>query len=334
MKLPLLVLLATLVSLAPTKLIADERPAVEAPLASLELTAGTSLVFAEPAAAREVLLADDDYSRRLSRFDLQARLQTDRAVTKDDWKKLVTEQVVDWTPVEREKISKVVESLRPKLAPYRLRLPKEVLLIRTTGKEEGEAAYTRGNSIILPSKVLRYPSPQFDALILHELFHVLSRHDAATRHALYKIVGFTVRDEIEIPASLEERRITNPDAPRLDSFIELKNDEQQVTAVPIIYATPKDYDAKIGGTFFRYVTFKLLVVDKVDGKWQPRLRGDQPVVLDPAKVTSFHDQIGKNTNYIIHPDEILADNFVHLIQRIPNLATPRIVEQMADVLKP
>jgi len=308
--------------------------AEDSPVQPLELTTSTRLIFADAATAKEILLADDDFARRLSKFDLQSRLQTDREVTKDDWKKLVGEQVLEWTPAEREKISLTVTNLKEKLAPYRLALPKEVQLIRTTGKEEGEAAYTRGTAIILPAKVLRYPSPQFDSLLLHELFHVLSRHDATTRQALYKIVGFTVRDEIEIPVSLEDRRITNPDAPRLDSFIELKNEDQQVTAVPILYATPKAYDAKTGGTFFRYVTFRLLVVDQVNGKWQPRMKDAQPVVLDPAKVTSFHDQIGKNTNYIIHPDEILADNFVYLIQRSKNLATPRVVEQMAEVLKP
>ncbi|WP_425614816.1 hypothetical protein NA78x_004695 [Anatilimnocola sp. NA78] len=323
----LLVTLAFFVSLGAGR-------AAEAPLQPLELTNSTKLVFADVANGKEILLADDDFSRRLSKFDLQSRLQTDREVTKDDWKQLVAEQVVEWSPAEREKIATVVANLKTKLAPYRLALPKEVQLIRTTGKEEGEAAYTRGTAIILPAKVLRYNSPQFDSLLLHELFHVLSRHDATTRKALYKIVGFTAGNEIELPVSLEDRRITNPDAPRLDSFIELKNEDQQLTAVPILYATPKAYDAKTGGSFFRYVTFRLLVVDKVDGKWQPRMKDAQPVVLDPTKVTSFHDQIGKNTNYILHPDEILADNFVHLIHRTPNLATPRVIEQMAEVLKP
>jgi len=60
--------------------------------------------------------------------------------------------------------------------------------------------------------------------------------------------------------------------------------------------------------------------------------GDQPVVLDPLKVGSFFEQIGRNTNYIMHPDEILADNFVYLAQKRQNLATPRVTEQMARVL--
>ena len=44
------------------------------------------------------------------------------------------------------------------------------------------------------------------------------------------------------------------------------------------------------------------------------------------------EQIGGNTNYIIHPDEILADNFVHLALEAEKLATPRIIEEMKKTL--
>lgn len=304
------------------------------PLESIELTPASSLVFAEEEQAREVLTADDDFSRRLSRFDLQSRLQTDQEVTRDDWRKLVAEQVTPWPAAEREKLKQVVESLKPKLAMFRLPLPKQILLIRTTGKEEADAAYTRAKAIVLPAAKLRHALPQLEALLTHELFHILSRHDATVRAALYKIVGFSVGEEISLPQSLEDRRITNPDAPRLDCFITLKNDGMEVTAVPILYATPKQYDGKKGGSFFSYLTIRLLVVDKVAGQWQPRLKDQQPVVLDPKKIDSYYEQIGRNTNYDWHPDEILADNFVYLVNRRQNLKTPRVTERMAEVLKP
>jgi hypothetical protein len=43
--------------------------------------------------------------------------------------------------------------------------------------------------------------------------------------------------------------------------------------------------------------------------------------------------VGRNTGYILHPDEILAENFLHMINRTTNLATPRIVEEMANVFR-
>lgn len=300
----------------------------------VELTADASVRFADPEIARKLLKAKDDFSDRLSKFDLQSRLKTNDAATHEAWQKLVAEQVTEWSADEREKVRQVITALQAKLKPFRLPFPKEILLIRTTGKEEGDAAYTRANAIILPASRLRHQPPQLESLLTHELFHVLSRNDRTTRVALYKIVGFTIGEEIKLPQSLDDRRITNPDAPTLNCFIELKNEEQQVTAVPILYATPKDYDAKSGKRFFDYVTFRLLVVDKVDGVWQPRMKEQQPVVLDPKGVPNFYEQVGKNTNYIWHPDEILADNFVHLVNRRTNLATPRITEEIAKVLSP
>lgn len=298
------------------------------------LTSTSHVVFADAQAARDVLLAEDDFSRRLSRFDLQSRLQTDKDVTRDDWRKALGAEVTEWPPEERAKVTETLAALKTKLEKFRLPLPKEILLIRTTGKEEADAAYTRANAIILPAAKLRHQQPQLESLLTHELFHVLSRNDATVRAALYKIVGFALGDEIEIPQSLEDRRITNPDAPKLDCFITLKNEEQTITAVPILYATPKQYDAKKGGRLFDYLTFRLLVVDKTGGKWRARMKDAQPVVLDPKTIDSYFDQIGRNTNYIWHPDEILADNFVHLVNGRQKLTTPRVTEEMAKVLMP
>ena len=305
--------------------------AADAPEESIELTSTSQVVFADVEAGREVLLADDEFSRRLSRFDLQSRLKTDKEETRDDWRKSLGEEVTEWPKDEREKIEQTLAVLKPKFEKFRLPLPKEILLIRTTGKEEADAAYTRANAIILPAAKLRHQQPQLEALLAHELFHVLSRNDATVRSALYKIVGFTLGEEVEIPKSLDDRRITNPDAPRLDAYITLTNEAQTLTAVPILYAT-QEYDATKGGRLFDYLTFRLLVVDKSGGKWHARMKEAQPVVLDPKKIEDFYDQVGRNTGYLWHPDEILADNFVHLVNGRMDLKTPRVTDEMAKVL--
>ena len=46
--------------------------------------------------------------------------------------------------------------------------------------------------------------------------------------------------------------------------------------------------------------------------WRAVLVDGQPV-LHEASVPDFHRQIGSNTGYIIHPEEILADNFAALV---------------------
>jgi hypothetical protein len=58
------------------------------------------------------------------------------------------------------------------------------------------------------------------------------------------------------------------------------------------------------------------------------------VVINPREEQAFLDKIGKNTNYIIHPDEIMADNFVRLVMADKDVPTPQIIEQMRSVLTP
>jgi hypothetical protein len=152
------------------------------------------------------------------------------------------------------------------------------------------------------------------------------------RSELYRLIGFETCPPITLPASLADRKITNPDAPLVDCTIELKGSDRTYVAAPILYASADKYDAKAGGSLFKYLTFRLMVVERHEGAWRPALKENQAVVIDPRKEPAFFDSIGNNTNYIIHPDEILADNFVHLVMGDQNLPTPRIVERMARVL--
>jgi hypothetical protein len=55
--------------------------------------------------------------------------------------------------------------------------------------------------------------------------------------------------------------------------------------------------------------------------------------LRPADTTGWFEQIGHNTRYTIHPDEILADNFVRLINGDTNLPTPQIIATMANAFR-
>lgn len=305
--------------------------AAERPL-EMPLCGETKAVFAGVEAGKKVLTNTDAFTQSLSKFDLQVRLKRTDA-TLEEWKKFVAAEVLPWSDEELAHVKPAVTVLAEKLKRLKLPLPEKVLLVHTSGKEEGDAAYTRGNAIILPSKVLNYPPERLEELLCHELFHVLSRYDAETRQRLYGIVGFRACEEIPLPAVLRDRKLTNPDAPLINCTIELKLEGRVVTATPVLYANVATYDAAAGGSLFRYLTFRLMVVEKRDGKWQPATGGDGPILLDPKQTPSYLEQIGKNTGYIIHPDEILADNFIQLVKENKNVATPKIIEQMESVLK-
>lgn len=307
--------------------------AADEPAGDFKLGGECVFRFATAEEGQAALTADDAFTRSLSRFDLQSRLKTAAAVTLDDWKKFASGHVRGWQPAESEAVSESLARLSKPLGELRLPLPKTVLLIRTSGQEESGAAYTRGTAIVLPQNVVAYSPDRLDRLLAHELFHVLSRHDGAFRARLYRIIGFEVCEPIEFPAPLAERRLTNPDAPLVDCTIELKNAEgKSFFGAPILYASANHYDAEKKRSMFQYLTFRLLVVEQDRGRWRPRLLQGEPVVIDPKKEPAFFEKVGKNTNYVIHPDEILADNFVHLVMGAKDLATPRIIDEMRAAL--
>jgi hypothetical protein len=220
-----------------------------------------------------------------------------------------------------------------KLAALDAGLTGRVILVKTTGLEEAGAAYTRGAAIILKQSALQADDDALERLLLHELFHVVSRSAPGLRRELYAVIGFAPANEIDLPASLAGRKITNPDAPRIDCRIEVLADGRRVSATPVLYSREAAYDPATSGGLLAAMEFKLLVLEETGGQWVAASREGKPWLLDPEKTPSFHEKIGANTGYVIHPEEILAENFVLLATGTRNLRTPRVVEGLHRVLR-
>ena len=227
-----------------------------------------------------------------------------------------------------------VEAIQPLLRDLPLPLPSIVQLVKTTGAEEGNAAYTRATAIVLPKSELANSQKDLQKVICHELFHILSRQNPELREKLYGIIGFTKCNEIKLPPELERRKITNPDAPRNDHFIRLQIDGHESLAVPILLSSAETYDVKRGGEFFAYLQFQFLVVERDNGSGDLKAvsEGSSPKLVGMERVSGFMEQVGRNTNYIIHPEEILADNFALLVLNERNVASPEILQKMREVL--
>jgi hypothetical protein len=301
--------------------------------AQLRLADQCVVQFATAEQGIAAITADDRFTRNLSRFDLQARLNTGGDVTFEQWKKMVAGEVKEWDDDGRAKMTKAVEGLRERLAKFKIPLPDEIFFVATTGKEEANAAYCRGKQIVIPAVVLTRDPDAIEKLLTHELFHVISNQHPELRADLYAILGFQECPELAIHPSLKDRRITNPDAPAIDCVIKLQEGEKVVRASPILYSSTEDFDPKKPNGMFGHLMFKLMLVTPDGRGWKAVDQGGKAVVLDPKGVPDFLEKIGKNTNYIIHPEEILADNFVHLVRQRDKLATPRIVEELQKVLE-
>ena len=294
----------------------------------------TTIHFASQSEGRQVLLARDDFIQRLSPFDRSARMKTGRSVSEGEFLEFIGRNVADWTKEEMQAVQVAVEAIQPLVRDLPLPLPRAVQFIKTTGEEEGNAAYTRGAAIVFPKPELAKSQKELQRLICHELFHILSRQNAKVREQLYGVIGFTKCNEIELPPELALRKITNPDAPRNDHFIRLKTDGRDCLAVPILLSSAKTYDTKRGGEFFAYLQFQFLVVEKSSDSqhYEPAHEGSSPRLVGMPQISGFMEQVGRNTEYIIHPEEILADNFALLVLNEHHVTSPEVLQKMKQVL--
>ena len=282
--------------------------------------------------ARAVLTARDEFVQQLSPFDRAVRMQTDQPTTEAQFLRHMGAAARAWTPDELERLEAAIGAIDELLQGWDLNWPEPILLVKISGEVDGGAAYTRGATIALPPQKLALPDAAFERLLLHELFHVLSRHNPKLRDQLYAIVGFQPCGPVELPPSMRERAITNPDAPLRNWCAELTIDGRPVHVVPILFSET-DYDPQRDGTLFDYLVFRLLVVEEQGDRWAPVLENGEPVLLDGRRTPAYFDLIGRNTQYIIHPEEVLADNFVLLMQGEQAVPTPRILAEMEKLLR-
>ncbi len=114
----------------------------------------TTMSFATVEEGKQVLTSRDDYVERMSAFDRAARLKTDKVVPEREYLEFVGKNVVAWEEAEKEKIYLAMEGVEKVLKKMALPFPEKIWLIKTTGQEEGNAAYTRANAIVFPRRFL------------------------------------------------------------------------------------------------------------------------------------------------------------------------------------
>jgi hypothetical protein len=298
------------------------------------------LVWATVEEGVGLLGREDEFTRRMSALDRQARLRSAAPVSDPQYREFAARAVLPWTEEERRLVTETLDGLAARLDAFHLVLPPRVLLVKTTGDEEGGAAYTRGNAVVLPRRVLASPPRKLRRLLCHELFHVLSRHRPDLRERLYAAIGFVPCGDVILPGPLEARRLTNPDAPFFDHAIRVRYDGVERWVVPVLFfREDAPAAAAAGRPFLAALEFRLLAVNIAGAPplGTPALddAGD-PILRTPDEVEGFFEQIGRNTGYLIHPEEIVADNVTLLVTAAEAAEdaprSPAILERLAAVL--
>lgn len=281
----------------------------------------STIEFADSASAATTLATNDYYTGLLTKFDVQSRLQDTHKTTEQDYLDNAEHQTLSWNNAERLRIKKAFDSIAQFITANNmvLELPPVIQMIKTTGKEEYNAeGYTRTNHIILKQDK-DYPT----GIVAHELFHVFSRYDERTRNALYGVIGFKRCNPIDL-SCFHGLNITNPDCPTISHYITVDGEDMTL----VLYGA-KPYAG--GNMFEEYMKIGLLELELKGNNRVAKLKDSQPVILELKDVPDIFDQIGRNTPYLLHPEEIMAENFAKLVTG-KQVAEPIYLQRIKYVL--
>lgn len=294
------------VSIVPT----DSKPAI--------------VTFHDSIQASEAIIADDidGYYDQLSIVEMQIQMKTNIQYKNRDealkaYKSFIKTQVSDWNMEEKLALSalfgqvkKMCDTLSPRIFPGSIKLIKV-----KTGHYGNDVYYTRGRNILIPENIFPLKEPEYQLpVMIHEVFHILSRYSPELRKDLYGMIGFSKSEKpIKLNSSLEKLLLTNPDGVSYQYTIDLDNEGKTVKAIPLITSKFDQFKSD-QPKFFDYLNFDLYSLDDRGDHYVAKSTTKGQTLMPLTSTPTFFTKIKDNTQYIIHPDEIMADNFMLALQ--------------------
>ena len=288
--------------------------------------------FADREEAAELLLGNRAYYENLSQNDLNFRMQKLDA-TLEELEAFAAEQTLDFTEAEKAAIDKAMQEVEEicRTRGYVLPPTEGIVFAKTTMLEEcGAGAYTHGTQIYMGESYMNVAvsgvedlEQVFREMVIHELFHCLTRNHPDFRADMYGILGFTVvGEDYDFPQAIRDVIISNPDVEHHNSYAAFDIDGEQRDCA-VIFTTTQPFE-KPGDSFFNGMVTGLVPVD------------DLGTMYTSEDAANFRDVFGNNTDYVIDPEETLADNFSYTLLYGPDgreYKTPGIIEAIDAYLK-
>ena len=288
--------------------------------------------FASAEEGRARLLANTEYYSQITQTDLNFRLGHDNATLEELLERSAAE-IRDYHIIEKYIVDRRIAKMVRQMAKngYALPLPEEIVFVKSDMSVEIMAAsgYTHGTDIYLNStniavSVIPGASQFFDKLLWHELFHCLSRNNPEFRAQMYSLIHFTVTgSDFELPPCVRERYLSNPDVEHHDSYAAFRIDGREVDCF-LVWMAATDFSETQSGD-----PDKITALVPIDGT-------DSYYTRDQA--ANFDEVFGTNTDYVIDPEECMADNFAYAMyygidgqdgQGYPN---PEIIRGVIDLV--
>jgi hypothetical protein len=284
-------------------------------------TLSERLRFAGIDRARDILGRSDEWARQLSAFDRGVRMRTTEPTNTRDFLEFISGEAAEWTDDEQLYWKSLIDQLSVAMEGMNLNIP-DAWMVKTSGLEEFNAVYVRNRSIIFPQgRVAVAGDVRRDFFLLaHELFHLLSLEYPALRDELYTLLGFRRFAGFEYPVELEDRRLSNPFyGDRYEYALTVQTASGPVDVTPAYQAAvPLEEFIAISeggmsmGAFFEAIDFVLLPVDT--GTRAVLRDGNGYPIIYRFDDTDWIERMQRNSSYIIHPDELMAENFGLLME--------------------
>jgi hypothetical protein len=207
--------------------------------------------------------------------------------------------------------------------------PASCQLARIRGLAYGPDAYfTRGDVIFIAPGVLATNDPdQLADILVHEVWHLISRASlykaglagpdsyfpkpSSLRDKTYAAVGFTrLQGRLSLPAADSAELVLNPDATFNDWAIPLQaaGDTALRHYLPLLRLSATTQETGPERSIANAVGIAYCPLSPTQAGWQTSLAEARDLSSDPA----FLFRTGGNTPYILHPEEIVAENMLLL----------------------
>lgn len=278
------------------------------------------VTFTDSLAASKAIQIDDvdGFFNEVQQTDIEIQMKRtvpfpDRSSAVRAYRSFLGSQVSEWTVQEKDsmlqvfqKVKKLCDAVSPRLFPAGISLIK-----MKTGTYGRDVYFTRGKHILIPENIFEQVNMERQLpVMLHEVFHIVSRYNKSLRHDLYKMIGFVpMPHPVKYDETLAGKVLTNPDGVSRDYGIILYDFKDTMLAIPVIQSKFAGFRPDVP-SFFDYVSFDLYAVDCNDSNCITKLNAKGKTSVPPSCTSVFFQKIRDNTQYIIHPDEIMADNFM------------------------
>ena len=296
--------------------------------------------------ARTLMQGNTEHYAKMSQLDIDWRLEKTGG-TLSELQAMAWQQTRDFTESEKQFFDTAIGIIEDSLRQMgcSLPIPPEIVFIKTTMKEEGgPAAYTIKNQIFFGEKFIAKKMPQvgktaeenqaalmdFTETVAHELFHTTTRNSPVFRQQMYDLIGFTVMpQDIVFPEVIANRILINPDVEHMDNYADftIGGKKTRCEIVAFYTKTWAEAHAEHGDDieFFDFAKTFLVPIDDMSRTYPIR------------DVSDFWDVVGRNTDYVIAPEECLADNFAFAVVRgmhpAKPYATPALIRNIIALLK-